>query len=354
MINQLTFTRFLAAMAVVVYHYGKTSSALSGETMTALLKYGNSAVSYFFILSGFVMIIAYGNRKTKLDKLTYYISRIARIYPIYILALFAVALIALQSSAGLNVKSFFLQSLLIQSWFPANVLTLNTPGWSLSVEAFFYLLFPLLLNLYKRVPFKQLCVGIVSVWLVSQIVFNFLLLNPQYGVPANFLFYAPIMHLNQFLVGNLMGYLYFKLKKKNYDGQLLLMMLVFPFFILLVDRYTTLISFHNGLIACYYAPFILLMALNNGLISTWFSKGLFVILGEISYGIYILQKPVYSIVVHVGEALQVNGTLIIILFVAILLCASLASYYLIELPGRLFVKARYSRWKGKPKEMVSI
>jgi peptidoglycan/LPS O-acetylase OafA/YrhL len=352
MIDQLTFTRFLAAMAVVVYHYGKTSSIFSGETMTTLLKYGNSAVSYFFILSGFVMIIAYGNQRTKLDKLTYYISRIARLYPIYILALFAVALIALQSSAGLNVQAFLLHIMLLQSWFPNDVLTLNTPGWSLSVEVFFYLLFPLLLSLYKRIPFKQLCFGVLSFWMVSQVAFNFLLINPQYGVPANFLYYAPIMHLNQFLVGNLMGYFYFKLKKRNYDGLLLLLMLVFPFLILLVDRYTTLISFHNGLIACFYAPFILLMALNNGVISSWFSKGLFVVLGEISYGIYILQKPVHSIVMHVGEALQVNGTLIIILFFAILLGVSLASYYLIELPSRLFVKARYLRWKGKSSNMV--
>lgn len=347
MINQLTFTRFLAAMAVVIYHYGKTSSIFSGETMSTLLKYGNSAVGYFFILSGFVMIIAYGKRKTKLDKLTYYISRIARIYPIYILALFTVALIALQSSDGLNMRAFLLQSLLLQSWFPADVMVLNSPGWSLSVEVFFYLLFPLLLGLYKKVRFAWVFYGIVTFWLVSQVVFNYLLTNPQYGVSSNFLYYAPMMHLNQFLLGNLMGFLYFRFQKKNYDKHLLLLVLVLPLILLLVDRYTTNISFHNGLTACFYAPFILLMALNNGFISSWLSKSLFVVLGEISYGIYILQKPVYSIVVHVGEALRVNSTLINSLFFVTLLGVSLVSYYLIELPSRQFIKARYLRWKKK-------
>ncbi|WP_432709510.1 acyltransferase family protein [Pedobacter sp.] len=353
MIHQLTFTRFLAAMVVVLYHYGKTSPLLSGEIMSTLLKYGNSSVSYFFILSGFVMIIAYGNRKNKLDKLSYYISRIARIYPIYILALFAVALIAYQSVTGLNPQGLLLQSLLVQSWFPAHVMTLNTPGWSLSVEVFFYLLFPLLLGIYNKFSLKSLCYVIVAFWLVSQIVFTFLLLNPQYGVPAKFLYYAPIMHLNQFLVGNLIGFLYFRFKKKNYDIPLLLLIVAFPFLLLFVDRNTTNISFHNGLTAVYYAPFILLMALNNGRISSWLSKGVFVILGEISYGIYILQKPVHSVVRHVGEALRINDTLIEILFFVVLLGVSYFLYMLIELPGRQFIKARYLRWKTKPGNMVS-
>lgn len=353
MINQLTFTRFLAAITVVIYHYGTNTLIFSGEMMGTLMKYGNSAVSYFFILSGFVMIIAYGKRDTKLDNFTFYVNRIARIYPIYLLALVAVALIALQSVTGLNLQAFVLQSLLVQSWSSAEVLALNTPGWSLSVEFFFYLLFPLLLSLYKKVSFKWLCFWILLFWLVSQLVFNFLLIKPEYGVSANFLFYAPIMHLNQFLIGNLFGFLYFKYKEQNYDMLLLFLVLVFPLLILFIDRFTSIISFHNGIMACYYAPFIFLMALNNGFISKWCSKGIFVLLGEISYGIYILQKPVYSVVMHISEALRLNGTLNLVLFFVVLLGVSLASYFLIELPTRQFVKIRYLKWKGKLSSAVA-
>ena len=161
------------------------------------------------------------------------------------------------------------------------------------------------------------------------------------------------MHLNQFLIGNLMGFLYFKYEKRNFDALLLLMGLLLPVVILSVDRFASFLSYHNGLLACYYAPFILMMALNNGAISFWLSKRLFVILGEISYGIYILQKPVYSIVMRIGEMLSVNGTLILFIFIFSLLMISLLSYYFIELPTRQFVNMRYQRFRSKTNVVAS-
>ena len=87
-IDQLTFTRFVAAMTVVFFHFGGNISYLNQEPWSALLRAGNISVSYFFTLSGFIMAIAYYSLDNKMvDKARYAVARFARIYPIYLVGL---------------------------------------------------------------------------------------------------------------------------------------------------------------------------------------------------------------------------------------------------------------------------
>ncbi len=74
----------------------------------------NVGVSYFFILSGFIMIIAY-HKKDKIDYLEFYKNRFARIYPLYILGLL---LYFMTRSQMLDWYKLMLYSLGIQSWIP--------------------------------------------------------------------------------------------------------------------------------------------------------------------------------------------------------------------------------------------
>jgi len=94
-LDQLTFTRFIAAMTVVFFHYGQTifpaNIPFLYENMTA----GPIAVGYFYILSGFIMAIAYyetdETKRFEFNKLKYWAARFARIYPVYLVALLVVA-----------------------------------------------------------------------------------------------------------------------------------------------------------------------------------------------------------------------------------------------------------------------
>jgi len=57
-------------------------------TFDFIIRLSNTFVSYFFILSGFVMVIAYYNiEKKTVSALDFYWNRLVRIYPVYILAL---------------------------------------------------------------------------------------------------------------------------------------------------------------------------------------------------------------------------------------------------------------------------
>lgn len=59
------------------------------------------------------------------------------------------------------------------------------------------------------------------------------------------------------------------------------------FFLILILKYNNIINLHNGALSLIFGVFIILLSINNGLITKMFKKPLFVFLGEISYGVYI-------------------------------------------------------------------
>ena len=82
-INQLTFFRFVAAVIVVIFHFGrKTWIGINFPALTT----GPFMVVFFFVLSGFIMTVAYGQQEN-IDKGKYWVARFARIAPVYYLAI---------------------------------------------------------------------------------------------------------------------------------------------------------------------------------------------------------------------------------------------------------------------------
>lgn len=344
-IEQLTFTRFIAAIAIVFFHFGKPLNIFSEPHVNKLLINANIGVSYFFILSGFVMMIAYGN-KSNVHPVSYMQNRFARIYPVYFLAI----ILALLYKTFLVKENYTIQEIglnifALQSWIPAKALSVNFPGWSLSVEFFFYAIFPFVFNFfYTKFSTKQLLVPILTFWGLSQVLFLYFIntdpvFSPDSRVNNNFLIYFPINHLNEFLVGNLTGLYFIKAGQdrfKNYDWAVTLL---FILILLAIVIKLSWLSYHNGLLAVLFIPFILLTALNNGKISTIFSHKIPVYLGEISYGIYILQVPVFMTIKFLLNKVGITGDLVIfVIGILGLLIVSALSYELIETPLREKIK----------------
>jgi peptidoglycan/LPS O-acetylase OafA/YrhL len=294
-IEQLTFTRFVAAVFIVIFHYGKKCFLFNNEYLSFIFQQANIGVSYFFILSGFVMIIAYNNKKNIIF-FEYLKNRLARIYPVFLLAIFLILCIKLFKA--IDITDLILNVLMLQSWIPGKALTINYPGWSLSVELFFYLSFPFLFNsFYKKNSLKKVGFWIILFWLFSQIIFNLftetnLLRIPIYSIED--LHYNPLMHFNEFLIGNLTG-MYFihnlKEKRKNYSVHILVTLLV----LLLSLKFPFGLNYHNGLLSILFVPLILLVSLSTDKLTKLFSNSIFVFLGEISFGIYILQAPIWAL-----------------------------------------------------------
>lgn len=335
-INQLTFTRFLAAISIVIFHFGQKSFIFNNNNVKFIFFNANVCVSYFFILSGFVMMIAYGN-KSGFSSIDYLKNRFARIYPLYFLAILIVLVLQIRTKS-LDLLGLFSNVFMIQSWIPGKVLTFNPPGWSLSVELLFYAVFPLVFNMFlKNNNVKKIAGAIILFWVLSQVLFQSLYSlygGDELSSMKDILLYNPLMHLNEFLIGNLAGYLFIKKwqnKKSNYDFLILLNIgLVF-----LALKFPLSLNFHNGLLAVLFVPLIFLISLNNGYITILFQKKAFVFLGEISFGIYILQFPVYSLVsaYSVNKHLHLSDpTIVFFLRLAILIMLSSFAYIYIEKP----------------------
>jgi peptidoglycan/LPS O-acetylase OafA/YrhL len=295
-IEQLTFTRFVAALAIVIFHDGLDVFPFYLPAIQSLFVHAYAGVSYFFILSGFVMVVAYSrNQQNSLRYSTYYANRFARIYPAYFIALMLVVILYLVSGQPVAIVSFVSSLFLLQAWIPGYAVTLNAPGWSLSVELFFYLVFPLFFNsLFRKKDHRTgLLIAILSVWCVTQIVST---IGPGFfptvAVAKDIFYYSPLIHVNEFLVGNVCALLFLERQgASNYRNADLAIILIFVLMVCFVV-FNTIVNIHNGLLALFFAPLILLLSYNTGFLSRLFKRPSWVLLGEISYGIYIYQKPV--------------------------------------------------------------
>lgn len=340
----MTFTRFIAAIAIVIYHYGNDSFLFNNKMVSFIFKQANIGVSYFFILSGFVMIIAYHNNKT-INFWTYLKNRFARVYPVYFLAILLTLVIYMFKD--ITLIDLFLNILMLQAWIPGKALTVNFPGWSLSVELFFYIAFPILFNyFYKNGYKKSIAYSILFIWLLSQFIFNLLVTNSSFIVSPfskSDVYYSPLLHFNEFLIGNLAGLFFInklKIKTGNYSIYIILLIIVLILFL----KFPFGLEYHNGFLSLVFVPLIILISLNRGKLNDILNGKLFIFLGEISFGIYILQRPVWKLISnhalekYVGLDKVEDFTLIFFIRFFILILISSLSFIYFETPVRNKIK----------------
>lgn len=150
----LTSIRFFAALAVVIAHYEK-NQLIFPLNLTNL---GGPAVTFFFLLSGFVLTYAHVVKngaalQINIDAKDFLIQRLARILPAYVIGLVLAFPILfygyfqLKTISGLSFwSSMILTPTFMQSWFPPAAFAWNPPSWSLSVEWLFYIIFPYIIQ----------------------------------------------------------------------------------------------------------------------------------------------------------------------------------------------------------------
>lgn len=172
-VNEIDLLRFIAALAVVIFHYTFRGYAADGMStmpypeLAPYSKYGYLGVNLFFMISGFVILMtaASGNLRS------FVVSRVVRLYPGFwacctITFLLTLAIGAPRYSATFN-----------QYWVNMSMLSgfLNVPDmdavyWSLFVEIRFYALVAFILLIGKIERAQTL----LLVWLVASIVLQFL------------------------------------------------------------------------------------------------------------------------------------------------------------------------------------
>lgn len=346
-LSQLTFTRFAFCAVVVFYHYGAPALIKLHPAAEPVFYYIHSFISYFFLLSGFILVISSSGKKGLPSDRKFWINRFARVYPLYAFALLLSVLLTLALGnrqalyAGDSfIKPLLASALLVQAWVPDYAYYLNYPGWSLSVEAFLYFLFPFLFRLLRPVSTRRLLMVSGGGWLLNQGVQAYL--NTT-GVSISFINTFPPFHIATFVIGISMGICfvrhvaYLRQHRRVIGTGLLLAMVAGC--LVLNTQITRIHHFEAGLFAPVFALLILYLSTQNNRIVRVFNLPTAVYLGEISYGMYILQAPVASLVRHTNKN-WFNWPLPIAfpLLVVVLLLVAALCYEWVEKPGRNWLR----------------
>ncbi|MFC9350492.1 acyltransferase family protein [Arthrobacter sp. NPDC057013] len=192
----MTGLRFIAAMLVVLYH----ASVTLVPEMYPLVSMGQTGVTFFFMLSGFVLAWSMNPDTTKRQ---FYWRRFARIWPLHALTAIAAVVLALITQGDQSLPRFLASLFLAQAWLGDQhwVYAYNGVSWSLSCEAFFYAVFPFLAVRLSRIePGKLFRVG--AAVFVAAVTLISVLLAFLRGFDWGALFYTfPAFRLAEFIVG---------------------------------------------------------------------------------------------------------------------------------------------------------
>ncbi|NUS05247.1 MAG: acyltransferase [Nonomuraea sp.] len=223
----LTGVRFYAAFAVALLHLVYTQAVFADLTVQVALgataPLATSAVSVFFVLSGFVL--AWSARSSDTAG-RFWRRRFAKIFPnhmvMWALAVLFLVLYGAQShmigatNGPIRWDATFANFFLVHAWVPdaAFINSANSPAWSLACEFFFYLLFPALYAVVKKVPRERLRSLAVATTLVAlsipcwALLFDGAKLAPELPLPVWQLWFGylfPLTRLPEFVLGMLLA-----------------------------------------------------------------------------------------------------------------------------------------------------
>jgi peptidoglycan/LPS O-acetylase OafA/YrhL len=200
-LHTLTGMRFLAALPIVFLHVGSNFFGLS--TLRAAFGYGYIGVSFFFVLSGFVLTWSTSDMPAR----RFWWLRFARIWPAQALVAAMVFVFLIQDRPP-DWPGRAADFLLVQSWWPSSDVYFGGNGvsWSLSCEAFFYLAFPALVIGIRRLDHRGLAVvgaGLLAMLAIAPAVGEWLGLSQQ--VMYWLFFILPAYRLLEFLLGMILA-----------------------------------------------------------------------------------------------------------------------------------------------------
>ena len=304
--------RFIAAMMVIIHHIEQTRFNFNipnyWKTLSTQHTFfycyppiyiiGRLGVILFFVLSGFLityLLLAEKDSYTKIDIKKFYIRRILRIWPLYfliiLLALFVFPHIRCFCTETIvyNYRYYILFGLLFPNvvWAFLGNVPYAAHTWSIGTEEQFYILWPFLVQYFKK-NILAILFSIIALYLVVKIVLA--------SAITNFLPYKEMItrfwttfNIDCMAIGGVFAYLLFT---KNNNLKLLLNNYTFYSLIvstiLLIAKGVYIPNYYYEIYAVLFGILILNFAANKNIHVSLENK-YFTFLGTISYGLYMYQ-----------------------------------------------------------------
>lgn len=343
-LDSLTSLRFVFALMVFFHHliFTYPKSEKIKWLIDNIFLEGNIGVTFFFILSGFILAYNYQHKfkEKALPTRSFYYARFARIYPVHLITLLISIPISIYIITDFNIIKFFVkffaQLTLTQSFVPLQsiYMSFNFPAWSISNEMFFYLVFPLAIGFVTGKHRKLASLLLVGLMLLIPIGIS--LTNES--LHFSLFFINPFMRLVDFLIGIAIFNIYNSygdkvLKKIGFKTAEFIAVSLFIAQLLLHDYIPQGYRY-----SCYYwLPMSLIIytfAFEKGWFSKFFlNKGL-VYLGHISFSFYLIHILVILYFVELNKTYQfiANEALAIGIMFSVSLALSALSFKYFEKP----------------------
>jgi len=328
----LTAARIFAAAWVLIYHAGDENRiSRQAHWYHSWIDGGYLGVSFFFVLSGFILVY---NAPAILNPRKFYILRFARIYPLYVVSLLCCFPNFLTHSTGPHLRIIGVDLLLIQIWFSSIYRSaINGPAWSLCAEAFFYLSFPLLLTPLRKSMqhWKLLLVVLAVLAILPASAAHIWLWHTGLRESAGMIDVLawPLFRLCEFAIGMILGLLFIS-RQSVISGRTTALALLLSLATVGLLPYIPYEVMRCGVLAL---PFGFLVYCLAGWKSNILASPPMQLLGEISYGVYLLQTPLALLI---GKLVHWGPQLNTILFITIL-PVSYFFYLVVEKPGRRII-----------------
>lgn len=359
--------RGLCALMVALFHFRANSHV---EDLN-IIRNAWLFVDFFFVLSGFVIAASYGHRMARREVgiRTFLALRLARLYPLHLFMLalfvaFEAAMALLQPALGDAGREFFAGArsptllpenlLLLHSLGLSGVESWNVPSWSISAEFWTYALFALLMAIGAT--------GRRLFWFLGLAVCPLVILIAHGGRMSLEADGGILRCLAGFAAGAALWSFRERFKTFRPSAGL-----EFPAVLLVLTFVTTAPGLGLTLLApLVFAVAIWVFAAERGVISPLLRWRWFVLLGALSYSIYMTHTFVHARLKNIAIILQNKtevslfqdaafrffgpdrwmGDAFVLACVVVTLAFSILTYHLIERPGQALGRTWVSRQRA--------
>ena len=309
---------------------------------------GQPAVTYFFIISGFLMALGYKNKFVSLQPSTYFsfqIKRLVKLYPLQVL-IFLISLLCIYfENAFVNIKIgvAIKNLLLLQSLtnLGSNIFSFNEVSWYLSTTIVLYLLTPFIIYFINKCKLGEnlfkLTFSLIVVFLAGVAIAYYGIDNMEpYSNGWWFIYISPYYRIFDYLIGILLGYIFAHVEQLVTQNKIQLNSIVFSCIEILTLIMTFYLIHLRVIFAAsisydmFYVPFavlfIFVISFQKGIISALLSSKILLYIGTLSFEIYMLHKvfmriiagflnlPLYGFPEN-GRALFVHLSLLLVVIV---------------------------------------
>lgn len=342
-IYNLDALRAFAAIGVIFAHFFSIIRVPDFVWFAKVSALGNTGVSLFFVLSGFVITRILLQPQVKNDYFkSFYMRRVLRIFPLYYFALIVYYVIQYGVGITSDIPPFD-EQIFYYTYLQNFATTFNWaaegPGhfWSLAVEEHFYLFWPALVYVAMKGRLQILllmCLGLI----VGVHVLRYIMLTKGYEINV-----FTFTRLDQLVMGGVIAIAEVRgfIQKKNfpYFVGILLLGLIGVVILESIPFVLAKELFKHTAFGIFYAGIIVCCSVidDSNPISKFLQIQPLQFLGKISYGIYVWHVLSIRLVDHYFS-LPVSITFVLVLFLTFIL--SWLSYKLLEQPF-LKLKTRF-------------